>query len=113
VFPFLAAEEHCMKRIYKLHPDFIMRIARYGIGMNQMAELSGISRATLYALQHPGTHPHRTRGGMHPTTLWKIANAFSAHTGMEPEAAKDLLFVEEVVQSGTTTGTEDTGTEAL
>lgn len=89
----LALEGRRMKRI-RLHPDFADIIAQHGIGMNEMADLSGIARATLYALQNPETHPHRA-GGMRRTTAWKIINAFVARTGIPPQAAKEMLMVEE------------------
>lgn len=81
-----------MKRV-RLQPNFADIIARYGIGMNEMAELARLGRATIYALQNPDTHPHR-RGGMHRTTAWKIANAFAEKTGVAPETAWSMLMVE-------------------
>src|ERR1044071_7325406 len=76
-----------------LHPNFANIIARHNIGMNEIAELSGIGRATIYALQNPDTHPRRV-GGMHRTTAWKIVNAFADKTGIDPDAAWDMLMVE-------------------
>ena len=88
----LPLEGRCMKHIM-LHPNFANVIARHNIGMNEIADLSEIGRATLYALQNPETHPHR-KGGMHRTTAWKIVNAFSDKTGVPPDDAWGMLMVE-------------------
>lgn len=83
-----------MKRIrLQLHQDFADIIAQHGIGMNEMADISGIARATLFALQKPETHPHRS-GGMRRTTAWKMINAFAARTGITPQEAKAMLIEE-------------------
>lgn len=81
-----------MKRI-RLRENFANVIARHEIGMNEIADLAGINRATVYALQNPATHPHRV-GGMHRTTAWKIVNAFSQKTGIDPDTAWGMLMVE-------------------
>ena len=81
------------KRI-KLHPEFADRIAKYDIGMNEMADLAEIGRSTLYALQNPETHGERFRGGMHRKTAWRLIRAFSKRTGVPEEQARDLLLIE-------------------
>jgi hypothetical protein len=85
----------CMssKRI-KLHPDFADRIAKYDIGMNEMADLANIGRSTLYALQNPEAHGERARGGMHRRTAWKLIRAFSERAGVPEEQARSLLLIE-------------------
>jgi len=81
------------KRI-KLHPEFADRIAKYDIGMNEMADLANIGRSTLYALQNPETHGERFRGGMHRKTAWRLIHAFSQRTGVSEEQARELLLIE-------------------
>jgi predicted DNA-binding transcriptional regulator AlpA len=81
-----------MKRI-RLHPDFANAVARHGIGMNEIADLSGVSRATLYGLLNPEAHDRRV-GGMHRTTAWRLVNTFAEKTGIDPDAAWGMLIIE-------------------
>ncbi|HEU4327628.1 MAG TPA: hypothetical protein VFS21_31095 [Roseiflexaceae bacterium] len=80
-------------KFIRLHPDFAKTIARYNIGMNEMADLAGIGRPTLFTLQNPASHGWR-RGGMRPVTAWKIVNAFADKTGIAPDQAWEMLLVE-------------------
>jgi hypothetical protein len=89
----LALEGRQMKRI-RLQEGFADVIAKHDIGMNEWADLAQVARATVYALQNPSTHPRRV-GGMHRTTAWRLVNAFSQRTGIEPDTAWDMLMVEE------------------
>lgn len=88
----LSLEGFCMK--YRLHPKFADTIAQHGFGMNEFADLAGIARTTLYALQSPDTHPHRV-GGMHRVTAWKLINTFAERTGFTPQVAKEMLVLED------------------
>ena len=84
-----------LHKVYKIHPDAPDLIARAGLTMKAFAERAGIAESTLHALLNPEQHPHRTRGGMHRTTAWKIARAYASAAGVTDEQAYTLLIIEE------------------
>jgi hypothetical protein len=45
-------------------------------------------------LLHPELHPGR-RGGMQRRTAWAIAHAYAEVVGLEPDAAFNLLIIED------------------
>jgi hypothetical protein len=82
-------------KIYKIHPDAPDHIARVGLTLKAFAERAGIAESTMHALLNPEQHPHRTRGGMHRTTAWKIARAYASAASVTDEQAYALLIVEQ------------------
>jgi hypothetical protein len=61
--------------------------------MNEIADLSGIGRSSLYAIQNPESHDRRV-GGMHPKTAWKLVRAFANKTGIPEDEAWKMLLIE-------------------
>ena len=82
------------RKVYKIHPDAPDLIARAGLTMKAFAERAGIAESTLHALLRPEQHPHRTRGGMHRTTAWKVARAYADAIGRPEDEAYGVIIVE-------------------
>lgn len=78
----------------RLAEDFDTLVARAGLSKREFARRSGISYATVKALENPEQHPYR-RGGMRPDTAWKMAKAYAEAAGISEEAAFVRLVVEE------------------
>ena len=83
------------RKIYKIHPAAPDYVARAGLTLKAFAERASIAESTLHALLNPEQHPHRTRGGMHRTTAWKIARAYASAAGVTDDQAYALLIIEE------------------
>jgi transcriptional regulator with XRE-family HTH domain len=66
---------------YRKKKNFLDIIGRRGLSQKELSRRAGISVYTLIR-----TERHR------PATAGKVAVAFAAATGMDPEAAVDLLF---------------------
>jgi transcriptional regulator with XRE-family HTH domain len=82
----------------RLAEDFGTLVARAGLSKREFARRSGISYATIKALENPAQHPHRT-GGMRRDTAWKLAKAYAAATGVDEETAFARLVVEEPIDA--------------
>jgi hypothetical protein len=84
-----------MRKLYKLSAAAPDLIARAGVTRKQFAEKAGIAEGTLHALINPAQQPLRTRGGMHPTTAWKIARAYAEAAALDEDAAYAAMITEE------------------
>jgi hypothetical protein len=78
----------------RLAENFNTLIARAGLSKRELSRRSGVSYATIKALENPDQHPRR-RGGMHPTTAWKMAKAYAEAASVDEETAFARLVVEE------------------
>ena len=83
--------EHPRTRI-RLADDASKRAARAGLSLAEWARRADVGYATVKALRNPRHQPHR-RGGMQPTTAWKLVRAYVA-------AAKLTATVEAARQAG-------------
>jgi len=83
--------EHARTRI-RLATDAPKRIARAGLSLAEWARRADVGYATVKALRNPQHHPRR-KGGMQPTTAWKLVRAYVA-------AAKLTATVEAARQAG-------------
>jgi DNA-binding XRE family transcriptional regulator len=80
----------------RLAEDFERLIARAGLSKRELARRSGVSYATIKALENPDQHPHR-KGGMHPTTAWKLAQTYAQVAAVDEDTAYARLIVEEPI----------------
>lgn len=80
----------------RLAEDFDTLVARAGLSKREMARRSGVSYATIKALENPDQHPHR-KGGMHPTTAWKLAQTYAQVAAVDDETAFARLIVKEPI----------------
>jgi DNA-binding XRE family transcriptional regulator len=80
----------------RLVDDFDRIIARAGLSKREFARRSGVSYATIKALENPEQHPHR-KGGMHPTTAWKLARTYAQAVAVDEDTAYARLIVEEPI----------------
>lgn len=78
----------------RLAPRFVETVARAELSITDLAREAGVAKSTIHALLNPSQHPDR-KGGMHPATAWKLANAYARRTGLSPDAAYAALLVEE------------------
>src|SRR5262249_8633955 len=95
-------EASCIMKQPRLHltehfPDLI---ARAGLSQRAFARRAGVSFSTIMGLVHPELHPGR-RGGMQRRTAWLIAQAYAPLAGIAPEAAFQLLIIEQRVEPPT------------
>ena len=80
----------------RLAENFDMLIARAGLSKLELARRSGVGYATIKALENPAQNPRR-RGGMHPTTAWKLAQTYAQVAAIDEETAFARLIVEEPI----------------
>lgn len=80
----------------RLAENFDTLVARAGLSKRELAKRSGVSYATIKALENPTQHPHR-KGGMHPTTAWKLAETYAKVAEVDAETAFERLIVKEPI----------------
>ncbi len=78
----------------RLAQDFDKLIARTGLSKREFAKRSGVSYATIKALENPDQHPHR-KGGMLPNTAWKLAQTYARAIEVDEDTAYARLIIEE------------------
>lgn len=83
----------------RLAPTFDAAVARAELSITELAREAGVAASTIHALRNPSQHPER-KGGMHPATAWKLANAYARLAGASPDAAYAALIAEGEVEPG-------------
>lgn len=77
-------------------PDFRHKLASVGLGVDDVAQRTMISRAAIFAWLNPGTQPNRR--GIRLKNAWAVARVYAHVAGIDKEVAFASLFVDEPAQ---------------
>ena len=81
-------------------PDFRHKLASVGLGVDDVAQQTTVSRAAIFAWLRPGTQPNRK--GIRLKNAWAVARVYAAAAGIDKEAAFSSLFIDEPVEQALT-----------
>jgi hypothetical protein len=73
-------------------PDFRHKLASVGLGVDDVAQQTTVSRAAIFAWLNPDTQP--SRKGIRLKNAWAVARVYAETAGIDKEVAFTSLFVD-------------------